>query len=71
MTPGLRVAYLGPEGTHSHDAARDRYGATATLVPYADISTAVAAAHTGLCDEALVPIENSTEGSIAVTLDLL
>ena len=67
----VRVAYLGPEGTNSHDAAVARYGAQATLVAHPDIPTAVAAAAGGLCDEALVPIENSTEGSIAVTLDLL
>ncbi|HET9050645.1 MAG TPA: prephenate dehydratase [Candidatus Dormibacteraeota bacterium] len=67
----VRVAYLGPEGTHSHDAALRRYPAATTLVPFPDIATAVTAAFAGLCDEALVPIENSTEGSIAVTLDLL
>jgi prephenate dehydratase len=67
----VRVAYLGPEGTNSHDAALRRYGDVATLVPHPDIATAVAAVGSRLCDEALVPIENSTEGSIAVTLDLL
>jgi prephenate dehydratase len=67
----LRVAYLGPEGTNSHDAALRRYGDSATLVPHPDIATAVAAAAGRLCDEALVPIENSTEGSVAITLDLL
>ena len=69
--PALRVAYLGPEGTNSHDAALRRYGDAASLVPHPDIATAVAAAASRLCDEALVPIENSTEGSVAVTLDLL
>jgi prephenate dehydratase len=67
----VRVAYLGPEGTNSHDAALRRYGDAATLVPHPDIATAVTAAYSRLCDEALVPIENSTEGSVVVTLDLL
>ncbi len=67
----MRVAYLGPEGTNSHDAALGRHGAAATLVAHPDIPTAVAAVSAGLCDEAVVPIENSTEGSVAVTLDLL
>ena len=67
----MRVAYLGPEGTNSHDAALHRYGAGAALVAHPDIATAVVAAAEGLCDEALVPIENSTEGSVTVTLDLL
>lgn len=66
-----RVAYLGPEGTNSHDAALARYGEAARLVPYPDIATVVAAALGGLVDEAIVPIENSTEGSITLTLDLL
>lgn len=66
-----RVAYLGPEGTNSHDAALARYGETAQLVAYPDIATVIAAAAGGLVGEAIVPIENSTEGSITLTLDLL
>jgi prephenate dehydratase len=67
----IRVAYLGPEGTHSHDAALARYGETATLVPFSDIPSTVAAVAASLVDQAIVPIENSTEGSVTVTLDLL
>jgi prephenate dehydratase len=66
-----RVAYLGPEGTNSHEAALDHYGESAVLVPVADIPTVVAAVTAGCVDEAVVPIENSTEGSVTVTLDLL
>lgn len=67
----VRVAYLGPEGTNSHDAALAHYGETATLVPFPDIPAAVAAVTAGLVDQAIVPIENSTEGSVTITLDLL
>lgn len=67
----MRVAYLGPEGTNSHEAALRHHGETAVLVPYPDIATVIAAATAGLVDEALVPIENSTEGSVTVTVDLL
>jgi prephenate dehydratase len=67
----IRVAYLGPEGTNSHDAALAHYGETATLVPFPDIPASVAAIGASLVDEAIVPLENSTEGSVAVTLDLL
>jgi prephenate dehydratase len=67
----IRVAYLGPEGTNSHDAALAHYRETATLVPFPDIPATVAAVPAGLCDQAIVPIENSTEGSVTVTLDLL
>ncbi|HEY6378987.1 MAG TPA: prephenate dehydratase [Candidatus Dormibacteraeota bacterium] len=67
----MRIAYLGPEGTNSHEAARRHHGEGAVLVPYPDIATVIAAAANGLVDEAMVPIENSTEGSVTVTLDLL
>lgn len=66
-----RVAYLGPEGTNSHDAALAHFGETATLVPFSDIPSTVAAVSAALVDQAIVPIENSTEGSVTVTLDLL
>ena len=66
----MRVAYLGPEGTYSHEAAQQRYP-DAVLVPLPDIPAAVGAVTEELVDEALVPIENSTEGSVPITLDLL
>lgn len=66
-----RVAYLGPEGTNSHDAALAHFGESATLVPFSDIPSTVAAVTAALVDQAIVPIENSTEGSVTVTLDLL
>ena len=67
----LRVAYLGPEGTNSHDAALAHYSESASFVPFPDIPAAVAAVAALLVDQAIVPIENSTEGSVTVTLDLL
>ena len=67
----IRVAYLGPEGTNSHDAALAYYGETATLVPFSDIPAAMAAVGAGLVDQSIVPIENSTEGGVTVTLDIL
>ncbi len=67
----IRAAYLGPEGTNSHDAALRHYRESASLVPFSDIPSTVAAVGAGLVDEAIVPIENSTEGSVTITLDLL
>ena len=67
----IRVAYLGPEGTNSHDAALAHYGETVTLVPFPDIPACVAAVGAALVEQAIVPIENSTEGSVTVTTDLL
>jgi len=67
----IRVAYLGPEGTHSHDAALRHYGETATLVPFSDLPATVEAVGAESVDQAIVPIENSTEGSVTVITDLL
>jgi prephenate dehydratase len=67
----MRVAYLGPEGTNSHDAALAHFGESAILVPFSDIPATVAAVGAELVERAIVPIENSTEGSVTVTTDLL
>ena len=65
-----RLAYLGPAGTYSEQAAVD-YDATAKLLPFASIPAVAAAVDSGLADECVVPIENSLEGSVTFTLDLL
>ncbi len=65
-----RVAFLGPEHSFSHVAARERFGASADYVGVATIPTvfeAVAAKH---ADFGVVPLENSTDGGIAETLDM-
>lgn len=49
----------------------ERYGRSPTLVPFPDIPSAIAAVTCESVDEALVPIENSIEGSVTVTLDML
>lgn len=69
----MRIAYLGPEGTNSHEAL---LGATAgdagdEHVPLGTIYDCVIAVHTGETDRALVPIENALEGSVNATLDAL
>jgi prephenate dehydratase len=68
----VRVAYLGPEGTFTEEAL---IGATAgrglELVPVSTIYDTVMAVHQGTVDRALVPIENSLEGSVNATLDSL
>jgi prephenate dehydratase len=66
----MRVGYLGPEGTVSHDAllASD---ADCEGVPQPTLTAAVLAVHDGAVDRALVPIENALEGSVNPTLDAL
>jgi prephenate dehydratase len=66
------VGYLGPEGTFSEEALLASAAPNATRpVPLATIYDAVMALRRGEVEWAIVPIENSLEGSISVTLDLL
>lgn len=67
----MRIAFLGPRGTFSEDAAALYGGDGAELMPFSTIPALTAAVETGLATEAILPIENSIEGSISATLDLL
>lgn len=65
----LTIAYLGPEATNSHQAALRKFGASVNyhgLATFSDIFTAV---ERNECDYGIVPIENSTEGSVRDALD--
>ena len=65
-----RLAYLGPEGTYSEQAAID-YDPQLERVAYSAIPLVVGAADRGEVEEAIVPIENSLEGTVTFTVDLL
>ncbi len=70
----MRIGYLGPEGTFAQEAALRAAAAAsgeAELVALATIYDTVMAVHGGAVDRAVVPIENSIEGSVNVTLDTL
>ncbi len=68
----MRLGYLGPAGTFSEEAARAALeGADAELVGIATVRDTILAVHDGSVDRAIVPIENSLEGPIGVTLDTL
>ncbi len=67
----LRVAYLGPPGTHSEEALRASAGGPVEPVPRTTVHDTVLAIQQGEVDRALVPIENSLEGGVAATLDAL
>ena len=67
----LRVAYLGPAGTFSHQAARSRFGALADLEPVVSIPDVFSAVESGRTRLGIVPVENTTEGVVTQTLDTL
>ena len=67
------LGFLGPRGTHSEAAAMflcDRIGG-AELRPYPDIFSVMQAAADGETDSCVVPVENSLEGAVNVTMDTL
>ncbi|MDB5107390.1 MAG: prephenate dehydratase [Candidatus Binatus sp.] len=66
-----RVAFLGPEYTYSHEAAMLRFGSSIEIAPVESIATVFQAIENGRADFGVVPVENSTEGSVTLTLDLL
>lgn len=65
-----RLAYLGPPGTFSEEAAL-RYNSSADLVPCSSESAVASAVEAGQADEGVLAIENSLEGSVTRTLDVL
>lgn len=67
----LRVAYLGPHGTFSEAAAFQRFGQATDGLPADTIDGVFAAVESGAANYGLVPVENSTEGAVGRTLDLL
>ncbi len=70
--PPPRFGYLGPAGTFTEAALRTLPAAArADLTPHATVAAALEAVRSGATDGAMVPIENSVEGSVATTLDEL
>ena len=66
----LRVAYLGPEYTYSHLAAIHRFGQSVELVPVGTIGAVFEEVKSKHVNFGLVPLENSTDGRVADTLDM-
>lgn len=65
-----RVAYLGPAGTFSEQAALGFFGSSIVRVPCASIDEVFRTTTAGAADFGVVPVENSTEGVVARSLDL-
>ncbi|OLF10409.1 prephenate dehydratase [Actinophytocola xanthii] len=65
------IAYFGPQGTFSEQAARAHAGDEDALVPMRTVPLALAAVRAGEADIACVPVENSVEGAVSATMDAL
>lgn len=68
----MRVSFLGPEGTFTEEALLSQPDlARADLVPVVDIGAVIASVSDGTADAGVVPVENSIEGAVTATLDML
>ncbi len=66
----LKVGFLGPEGTFSQQAVQKHFGRSAHCLPLATIEEVFQEVEAGNADFGVVPVENSGEGTIQVTLDM-
>jgi chorismate mutase / prephenate dehydratase len=69
LEKGVRVAYLGPEATFTHQAAKLHFGTSARTVPAGTIAGVFEEVERGQVDYGVVPVENSSEGIVSHTLD--
>jgi chorismate mutase/prephenate dehydratase len=67
----LRIAYFGPAGTFTESAAKKHFGSAPCFTPHVAIDDVFRAVESGNADYGVVPVENSTEGAVGRTLDLL
>ncbi len=66
-----KVAYLGPIGTFTHQATQSRFGSIKDYIPLGSISSVFKAVDSDRATYGVVPIENSSDGVVGETLDLL
>jgi chorismate mutase/prephenate dehydratase len=71
LEKALAVAFLGPLGTYSEEAAIKQFGGLSNPMQCASIDEVFRLVESGKADYGVVPVENSTEGAIGRTLDLL
>lgn len=70
LEKGLTIAYFGPAGTYTHEAARGKFGASVEYVAEPSITDVFNVVERRQADYGVVPIENSTEGVVSHTLDV-
>ncbi len=66
-----KIAYLGPEGSFTHQAAESRFGALSSYIPLNSIEAVFKVLENKEAKYGVVPIENNTEGAVGATLDAL
>jgi chorismate mutase/prephenate dehydratase len=66
----LKIAYLGPEGTFTQTAVYKHFGHSVRGLPFSTIDEVFQEVESGAADFGIVPIENSTEGTVNHTLDM-
>lgn len=67
----MHIAFLGPRGTYSEEASYKQFGAQIEPEPCVSIAEVFHRVESGFAGYGVVPMENSTEGAIGTTLDLL
>ncbi|MBN2719750.1 MAG: prephenate dehydratase [Proteobacteria bacterium] len=67
----VKIAYLGPEATFTHQAARRVFGSGARYIPAETIGDVFSMVQQGFVQRGVAPVENSNEGIVTSTLDLL
>ncbi|WKZ18041.1 MAG: prephenate dehydratase [Candidatus Jettenia sp. CY-1] len=70
LEKAIKVSYLGPEGTFSYFAARQKFGSSVEYIPTRGIDDVFRDVAGGRSDYGIVPVENSTEGGIRETLNM-
>ena len=66
-----RIAFLGPIGTYTHQAAKNEFGKNAKYLPISNIEGVFKEVYNKEAKYGVVPIENNTEGVVGITLDSL
>ena len=66
----LKIGFLGPEGTHSQQAVYKHFGHSIHGLPLGSIDEVFSEVESGAADFGVVPVENSTQGTIQSTLDM-
>ena len=71
LEESIRVSYLGPEGTFSEQAVRKHFGRSVQALSELSVDDAFRRCESGAAQFTVVPVENSSEGAVGRTLDLL